>query len=141
MTELASLVRRRAEDCCEYCRFPERAFRRPFHIEHIVAKQHGGATDEGNLALACWTCNWKKGPNLTGLDPATGEIATLFHPRKQAWTEHFRDVILIGDTPSIEIQGLTPTGRATARLLGFNEEIRPALRYELAHEALYMIRK
>src|SRR5580692_12396034 len=48
------------------------AFRRGFHIEHIIARQHGGSTGLDNLAFACWTCNLKKGPNLSGIDPVAG---------------------------------------------------------------------
>jgi hypothetical protein len=86
---LASEVRRRAGALCEYCRLPEAAFARPFHIEHIIAKQHGGLTQLDNLALACWACNLRKGPNLTGIDPETGHLTPLFNPRQDVWTDHF----------------------------------------------------
>jgi 5-methylcytosine-specific restriction endonuclease McrA len=89
MSGLADTVRRRAGDHCEYCRLPQSAFRRAFHIEHIVARQHGGTAGIDNLALACWPCNLKKGPNLTGIDPQTGQITPLFHPREDDWPEHF----------------------------------------------------
>ncbi|MBL8214476.1 MAG: HNH endonuclease [Bryobacterales bacterium] len=29
----------------------------PFHLEHVVAKQHGGSDDPAGLALACDRCN------------------------------------------------------------------------------------
>ena len=74
MSDPATEVRRRAAGLCEYCRIPEAAFRRPFHIEHVIARQHGGVTELDNLALACWTCNLKKGPNLTGIDPQSKRI-------------------------------------------------------------------
>jgi 5-methylcytosine-specific restriction endonuclease McrA len=89
MSEPADSVRRRAGERCEYCRVPQAAFRRPFHIEHIVARQHGGTTEMDNLALACWQCNFKKGPNLTGIDPATAQVTPLFHPREERWADHF----------------------------------------------------
>lgn len=137
MSELAQEVRRRAGGCCEYCRIPQAAFRRPFHIEHIIARQHGGSTQLDNLALACWYCNFKKGPNLTGVDPQTGEIAPLFHPRKDKWADHFSVRIGTLRPLGIEIQGLTPVGRATMRVLALNEEMRQMLRYELWLEGLY----
>lgn len=87
MTELAAQVRRRAQNRCEYCLIPQAAFRRPFHIEHILAKQHGGLTQFDNLALACWQCNLKKGTNLTSIDPETGAVTRLFHPRTDEWTD------------------------------------------------------
>jgi 5-methylcytosine-specific restriction endonuclease McrA len=37
----------------------------PFHVEHIVSRQHGGSDDPNGLALACDRCNAYKGPNLT----------------------------------------------------------------------------
>jgi hypothetical protein len=39
----------------------------PFQIDHIIARQHGGATELENLALACIHCNRFKGPNMLGL--------------------------------------------------------------------------
>src|SRR5260370_33397835 len=93
---LTAAVRRRALDRCEYCHIPQVAFRRPFHIEHIVARQPGGGTELDNLALACWLCDRKKGPNLTGIDPETGDIVPIFHPRKDEWTSHF--AVRIGKT-------------------------------------------
>jgi hypothetical protein len=104
---------------------------RPFHIEHIIAKQHGGATSLDNLALACWQCNLKKGPNLTGIDPATGEVTRLFHPRRDIWTEHLAFLEVKSRPGRVEITGLTAVGRATVRLLDMNEEHRKALRYEM----------
>ena len=58
-------------------------------MEHILARQHGGSTSLENLAFACWSCNLKKGPNLSGIDPETGHVAALFNPRKDSWPEHF----------------------------------------------------
>ena len=97
----------------------------PHHVEHIVPRQHGGSDDRGNLALACQRCNLNKGPNLTGIDPVSGEIYPLFDPRREQWSDHF----LLQD---FRINGRTPTGRATASLLGMNEERRLKLRRELA---------
>ena len=89
MSGPAEAVRQRARNRCEYCGLPQGAFRRGFHIEHIVARQHGGSTSLDNLAFACWACNLKKGPNLSGIDPATGLVTALFHPREHDWPEHF----------------------------------------------------
>jgi hypothetical protein len=139
MSELTDEVRRRSGLRCEYCGVPQAAFRRSFHIEHIVAKQHGGATNLDNLALACWHCNLKKGPNLAGLDPQSGQLVELFHPRKDRWSEHFAMDLPPGGSPAMEIRGLTPTGRATVKVLGMNEEIRQMLRYEFWLEGLYKV--
>ena len=58
------------------------------HIEHVVPKKHGGSDEIDNLALACIDCNLHEGTNLTGIDPVTGEITQLYHPRRQQWSEH-----------------------------------------------------
>src|SRR5690242_19281074 len=92
---------------CDYCRVPQAAFRRPFHTEHITARQHGGSAQLDNLALACWQCNLKKGPNLTGVDPETAQIVPLFHPRKDKWVDHFAVRMGSASPLRIEIKGLT----------------------------------
>ena len=79
-----ALVWSRAGHRCEYCRLQQED--EPFyrlHVEHIVAKQHGGTDDPDNLALACHHDNEHKGPNLSGIDPQTGKVVRLFHPRRQ----------------------------------------------------------
>jgi hypothetical protein len=137
VSEIAREVRVRAAGRCEYCRLPQSAFRRPFHIEHIVARQHGGTSRSDNLALACWNCNLKKGPNLSGIDPWTGLVAAIFHPRVDVWEEHL-SLVVGGLIPlGIAIRGLTPVGRVTVHVLGLNDEMRKLLRYELWVEGLY----
>jgi 5-methylcytosine-specific restriction endonuclease McrA len=119
------LVRRRAGERCEYCHVPQAAMPlTSFHIEHVVAKQHGGDDDPSNLALACDRCNLHKGPNLTGIDPETETVVPLFHPRHDSWDDHFR-------WDRAEIVGLTTSGRATVRLLNMNTKRRLQLRKEL----------
>jgi hypothetical protein len=139
MSGLADAVRQRASNRCQYCRLPQGAFRRGFHIEHIIAKQHGGSASLDNLAFACWTCNLKKGPNLSGIDPATGFVTELFHPREHQWLEHFSAHVATLIPLGIEIRGLTAVGRATVQVLALNEEMRQMLRYELWLEGLYTI--
>lgn len=73
-------VRQRAGGICEYCRIPQAASPLiPFHVEHIIPKQHGGSDDPKGLALACDRCNAYKGPNLTSIDPDTGDVVPLFN--------------------------------------------------------------
>lgn len=115
----------RANGRCEYCRIAQSLVPfHTFHVEHIVARQHGGSDDPDNLCLACDRCNAYKGANLTAIDPETNEIVTLFHPRRDRWQEHFA-------FSDAEILGLTPTGRATVRLLNMNDYRRLSLRAEL----------
>ena len=66
-------------------------------------------------------------------------MAEIFHPRKDAWPDHFFSVHIGTLIPlGVEIRGLTPVGRATVRVLGLNEEMRQMVRYELWLEGLYM---
>ncbi len=106
-------------------------------MEHILARQHGGSTSFDNLAFACWSCNLKKGPNLSGIDPETGSMTALFHPREDSWPGHFSAHIGTLIPHGVEIRGLTPVGRATIRVLGLNDEMRQMVRYELWLEGLY----
>ena len=118
------LVRERAGNRCEYCRLPQEAYDLTFHVEHIVASQHQQNDDPSNLAFACDRCNLHKGTNLATIDHQTGDRVDVFNPRKDSWDEHFSFV-------GAEIVGLTPTGRATARLLHMNSERRLLLRKRL----------
>ena len=90
-------------------------------MEHITARQHGGGDVPENLALACHHCNLHKGPNLSGLDPQTGELTRLFNPRLDDWNEHFA-------ARGGEVIGLSTIGRTTVILLKMNEDGRLQLR-------------
>jgi predicted restriction endonuclease len=49
------LVRERAGNRCEYCGISQAQQSFPaFHIDHIIAQQHGGTDDPANLALSCY---------------------------------------------------------------------------------------
>ena len=109
---------------------PQAAHVLTFPIDHVIARQHGGETVDSNLALSCTRCNSYKGPNIAGLDPATGELTRLFHPRSDNWPDHFR---IAG--PSIE--GQTAIGRTTVTLLQFNHADSLALRAELIAEGIF----
>ena len=119
------LVRRRADHRCEYCLLHQDYSELTHHVEHIIAKQHGGSDDIGNLAQACHRCNLSKGPNLTGVDPASGELVPLFHPRRDRWNSHF---VFHG----ARIQGITPSGRATVMVLAMNDARRLELRSQVS---------
>ena len=113
------LVRQRAGDRCEYCGLRQSAAPLAiFHIEHVIATQHGGTDEFENLALACYHCNLHKGPNIAGIDPESGDIIALFNPRLEQWDGHF-------ERWGTSIAGKTPKGRATIKVLAMNgEEIR-----------------
>jgi hypothetical protein len=116
--QLRRFVRQRAGNRCEYCRLSQEHDRfHPFHVEHIIARQHRGSDEAENLALACHQCNLHKGTNLSSFDPDTNEIVRLFHPRRDCWADHFKL-----DGPLLV--GRTPTGRTTAWLLQMNSDER-----------------
>ena len=108
-------VARRARHRCEYCRAPEAVYNLEFDVEHIVPRGRGGPDELDNLALACRSCNLRKGVGQQARDPQTGQLAPLFSPRIDLWGEHFQI-----DLETFEIAGLTPVGRVTARWLGMN---------------------
>jgi hypothetical protein len=122
--DLAQLVHDRAGGVCEYCQMPQSARRLAFQIEHVIAKQHGGPTTSENLALACGHCNRHKGPNIAGIDPQTGTLIRLFHPRLDVWANHFA-------ARGGSIVGLTEIGRATVHVLNMNDPLEVAVREEL----------
>lgn len=86
---LERLVWRRAQHICEYCQMPQELDELPFQIDHIIALKHSGSTTARNLALACFSCNNHKGPNIAGRDPLTGRIVRLVHPRRHKWAKDF----------------------------------------------------
>ncbi len=119
-----TLVRRRAADRCEYCQLhQDDSPLATLHIEHIRPRKHGGTDHESNLCLACIDCNLRKGPNLTGIDPQTGEVTPLFHPRQQKWDDHFA-------WEGIRITGRTAIGRTTIQVLEMNSDDQLNLRAE-----------
>lgn len=121
-----SLVWQRAESRCEYCQLHQDDVPIPtFHVEHIIPKKHGGDDSTSNLCLSCSWCNLHKSSNLSGIDDETNDIVQLFHPRTQRWHEHFA-------LKRHRIVGLTPTGRATVRVMNMNGEERLRLRRELS---------
>ena len=99
----------------------------PFEIDHIISEKHGGGATEENLALACCYCNRFKGPNISGVDPITGAIARLYHPRRDKWEEHF---FWHGAT----LVGRNPVGRATVAVLRINAAGHLRLRESLRAE-------
>ena len=124
---LEARVIRRAASRCEYCHFPEGAAELIFQCDHIIAQKHGGVTAEDNLAWACFSCNSRKGPNLSGVDPVSGKLTRLFHPRTDAWDAHFA-------WEGTWLRGKTAIGRTTIAVLGINDPDTVAVREALQEE-------
>jgi hypothetical protein len=123
-------VAERAEHRCEYCLVHEDDSYSPHQIDHIVSRKHGGLSELDNLAYACLRCNAWKGSDIGSLDPQTGELVSLFNPRRQRWSDHF---VFRGSV----IEPLTAEGNATARLLKLNLDKRVAERQLLAAAGRY----
>jgi len=127
---LRHLVRERAGGRCEYCRVHEDDALLPHQPDHVIAEQHGGETAAENLALACVHCNRRKGPNIASLDPASGQLTSLFNPRTQVWEDHF-------SLDGAFLLPLTPAGRVTVWLLDLNHPDRLQVRRALIEIGRY----
>ena len=115
MNPLYAFVARRSVHRCEYCHAPELVFNFRFEVEHVIPVSQGGEDEESNLALACRSCNLHKGAELRGIDPVSGDLIRLFHPRLDEWREHFEV-----NKDTARIVGITPVGRATVDRLKLN---------------------
>jgi HNH endonuclease len=130
-SDTRELVQRRAQGACEYCRLPQEASVLPHQIDHIIGKQHRGSDEVANLCLCCIRCNLKKGPNIASIDPETGVVVSLHHPRHSSWRDNFS---LAAEGT---ITGLTAAGRATVELLEMNDGERMRLRALLLRRGRY----
>ena len=124
-----AFVRERAGRRFEHCRLHEEdADFLALHVEHVIAKQHGGTDDPDILCFACAECNWAKGPNVAGL--LGGKLYPLFNPRKQQWNRHFRWKLTM-------LVGKTMTGKVTVQVLSINAPSRVMLRENLLFEGRF----
>ncbi|MEW5987286.1 MAG: HNH endonuclease signature motif containing protein [Chloroflexota bacterium] len=117
--ELRRQVLARNPGLCSYCWSAESLLGVTFEVDHIIPTAEGGRTEIDNLCLACPTCNRHKASRRVAPDPISGQEANLFHPLRDAWTEHFAWI-----DNGARLEGLTPTGRATTAALRMN---RPAM--------------
>ena len=129
---LRGQVLRRAGWTCEYCRAIERYSPDPFSVEHIVPRSKGGYSSSENLAASCQGCNNHKYRSTEAPDPQTGEMVSLFHPRRQRWRDHFG-----WSLDAARVVGITPTGRATIELLRLNREGLVNMRRVLRKEGIH----
>ena len=118
MTLSNSLRQQVIEDAhyrCAYCKAPSLIAGARLIMGHIFPLSLGGSDDRENLAAACYHCNEFKGAKIEALDPETQELASLFNPRMQQWTDH-----LSWENGGTHIIGITPIGRATVIALKLN---------------------
>jgi hypothetical protein len=127
----ADQVRQRANRACEYCHMPQALYPTvPFPIDHVIARQHGGKTVLGNLAVSCLHDNSHKGPNIAGLDPVSKKLTKLFNPRRHRWRRHFR-------WDGVYLVGRTAIGRVTIAVLAMNDPAVIEVRQALFEEGLF----
>ena len=113
--ELRRLVVERAQNFCEYCRYPGRYAPQTLPLDHVIPQDAGGPTTLENLAQSCQGCNGHKAARTSAIDPVTEQMVPLFHPRQQRWDEHFA-----WSEDYLRITGLTAIGRATVEALQLN---------------------
>ncbi len=111
--ELRRLVAVRAEWICEYCLIADEDSYFGCAVDHIISEKHGGPTQADNLAYACVFCNQAKGSDIGSIHWVNRQFVRFYNPRTDLWAEHF---LLSGS----RIEGITPVGVVTARVLGFN---------------------
>jgi 5-methylcytosine-specific restriction endonuclease McrA len=124
------VVQQRAAGRCEYCHLPESESPYTFHVDHIVARKHGGSSKPENLAWACFSCNSLKGPDVATYDEDAGDLVPLFNPRTQHWDQHFQ-------MEGAMIEGRTAIGRATVKLLQLNHTEQIEARAALIQSGLW----
>ena len=124
---LPAELRKQLEDvddhCCAYCQTAQANSGQPMVVDHILPEAQGGETALHNLCFACRRCNEYKGAQTSAIDPLTGETASLFHPRRDRWQDHFA-----WDESAILLVGLTHRGRATIVALNMNNPVIVAAR-------------
>ena len=123
MNPYYTAIAQRANHRCEYCKAPEVVFNFPFEVEHIVPLSRQGSNDEANLALACRSCNLRKGNRISGVSSSSDIEVRFFHPRENGWSEHFQVNIESG-----EVLGRTSVGEITVEYLAMNSSAQVAAR-------------
>lgn len=123
MNPYYNAIAQRANHRCEYCHAPELVFNFLFEVEHIIPLSWQGANDEANLALACRSCNLRKGTRISGVAADSSTEVRFFHPREDRWNEHFEV-----DRESGMVIGITAVGRVTEENLEMNSAAQIAAR-------------
>jgi hypothetical protein len=104
-----------AKNRCGYCLASAENTGLILHVEHLVPRSDGGATEESNLWLACADCNAYRSDQTVAEDPVTGELVRLFNPTQDKWADHF-----VWIRSGMLVMGITPIGRATVAALRMN---------------------
>jgi len=116
--KLRKQVIRAARNRCEYCLTLQEMTMATFHLDHVIPRSAGGATEFKNLCLSCPFCNAFKGEKWKAQDPLTKRMMKLFNPRRDRWRKHFQ-----WSEDGTEIIGLTGRGRSPVAALCMNNQI------------------
>ena len=100
---------------CEFCHIPEGIL--PLHVLNLPRQKKDTPNALQNYCVICEHCYKAKGNRVEGVDPRSGKIIPLFHPRKDIWKQHFS-----WEIDHITIKGLTIVGRATVAITRMNSE-------------------
>jgi hypothetical protein len=92
-----------------------------FHIEDVIPRVHGGASDLDNLALACPSCNLHEADRVSSTVENDSAVVALFHPRKDVWSDHF-------EWDDYQLLGKSDVGLLTIQLFNPNHERRIKIR-------------
>lgn len=71
--DLRAAVFVRDQGRCQYCRLAQFGHGSMFHIDHIIPRSKGGATELENLALQCPGCSLHKATRTAVVDPVSLE--------------------------------------------------------------------
>ena len=111
--EMRRLVTGRAGRRCEYCLIHEDDTYFGCEVDHVVSEKHGGPTVVENLSYACLVCNRYKGSDLGSILVPSGDLIRFFHPRIDAWSDHFT-------LEGAIIKPRTTIGQVTERIFRLN---------------------
>jgi hypothetical protein len=123
MNQYYAEVATRANHHCEYCHAPELVFNFPFEVEHIIPISKQGTDNPDNLALACRSCNLRKGSSISVIYSNSSTEVRLFHPRNDRWEQNF-----LAEPESGIVNGITDIGTATVEKLMMNSSTQIAAR-------------
>lgn len=71
-----------------------------------------------------------KGQNISGIDPQSGLLTPLFHPRKDVWSNHF-------EWSGARLVAKNDVGRVTLYVLNINDPVRIEHRRLLMEEGVF----
>jgi hypothetical protein len=123
MNPYYTAIAERANHRCEYCHAPELIFNFPFEVEHIIPISRQGVDNEVNLALACRSCNLRKGTRVSGIAPDSNTEVRFFDPRQDWWSDHFQV-----HSESGIVTGITSIRKVTVENLAMNSSAQVAAR-------------